>query len=942
MTAPLTGLRGTLTAAAFFLDPAVIGVDEARRRVLDRWQPGCRLLHALDGWLLVLADPVPVRASHAPGQPIGVDDVGPHSVELTRFGVRRRLELGELRDVAMTAWLRDAGLRVHRLQPCDRPVPEPEVVDASVVVAEPDLRSAAGLTGRAPTVAEALGPPLTRLERALGWVLITLVVAAVIALIVVLVRHVGSGSSAPAPRPSSSSASPTPTATTVTLNGRALTIPNLPAFSAPRIPTSHSTETATRVLRIVIIAAVAGAFWSRLRRGRREAAAARRTARPASADGSKPREKHRLLGRLLFRSGASRLVSRKQTRYVRELTDQFENRRWDDALRRAIALDSGRGAGAAAVSLRLPRARTQLRFGPAGTGGTTFLGTAAYLHLRELYRTAAKDLEAAGRAAEAAFVYGELLHDTLAAIAVLEKAGLMRTAAELAAARDVDPAFAVRLWWRAGDRERAVDLARARGAFAAGVERLAQVDASAARALRAAWVGASRAAGDTEQAFRAAWPDRELRELVAEYVLATSEHPDALPDAVLAQVVAASGDEGAATAALARFDGRGHDTAPARDRLTAELHRIEPADFAAPAQDRRLSGAALLAALRDGGTPAELSGKQSRRLVTALSRRADPLLAADLPPINRRSARDHTGTRLTIGDVPGTMPVTDAAVLPDARLLVAAGTRGLSLLSSTGALATHWDRPVDRIVLADNAASALLMHVTGPRVEIARLDLGTGRIAGAGTIIARHFPDSYDGGILTVADGDGIALLDVLSGTPRLLWRELSAAEVPLALGRTHDRLVALVRMPAGDLHLCRWDVPGMTMRLRHRFELDAPVTSAAVVPDEVLLIDHQSVLGARLRRVAGYRPVETVRTKLSDDVRVTSSGTSLALHQPGESGGTRVRIGEVADPRLEVRCPQADPVGVRSSGALVTVWAAGCVLGYDTTTDDVVASARL
>jgi len=55
---------------------------------------------------------------------------------------------------------------------------------------------------------------------------------------------------------------------------------------------------------------------------------------------------------------------------------------------------------------------------------------------------------------EAAFVLAELLHADVEAIALLERHGRLRAAAELAEARPVPPALAVRAWLLAGDAAR--------------------------------------------------------------------------------------------------------------------------------------------------------------------------------------------------------------------------------------------------------------------------------------------------------------------------------------------------------------------------------------------------------------------------------------------------------------------------------------------------------
>ena len=94
-------------------------------------------------------------------------------------------------------------------------------------------------------------------------------------------------------------------------------------------------------------------------------------------------------------------------------------------------------------------------------------------------RKPTRELERTGRLTEAAFVYADLLNDPRAAIDLLEHNDRIYLAAELAEGQDLEPALVIRLWWRAGGRPRAVEVARSRGAFAVGIERLHAIDPGA-------------------------------------------------------------------------------------------------------------------------------------------------------------------------------------------------------------------------------------------------------------------------------------------------------------------------------------------------------------------------------------------------------------------------------------------------------------------------------
>lgn len=67
----VSAYRGAVTAAAVVIDAPLLGTTEARRRVLELWQPGVTVRALPDGcWLVSLFDPVELRAELAPGLPL--------------------------------------------------------------------------------------------------------------------------------------------------------------------------------------------------------------------------------------------------------------------------------------------------------------------------------------------------------------------------------------------------------------------------------------------------------------------------------------------------------------------------------------------------------------------------------------------------------------------------------------------------------------------------------------------------------------------------------------------------------------------------------------------------------------------------------------------------------------------------------------------------------
>jgi hypothetical protein len=132
--------RGTVQAAAFWFDPALLGEGEARRRVLSGWTPGAAVLAVAEGYLLRLPRPRLVASDAAPGLPLtleaGVLTSAPLSARererlapregsavLVRAGVARVYALAGAPGVDMAAWLDVTEWRVLSVKGLGAPPP---------------------------------------------------------------------------------------------------------------------------------------------------------------------------------------------------------------------------------------------------------------------------------------------------------------------------------------------------------------------------------------------------------------------------------------------------------------------------------------------------------------------------------------------------------------------------------------------------------------------------------------------------------------------------------------------------------------------------------------------------------------------------------------------------------------------------------------------------
>ncbi|KOU34460.1 bpX6 domain-containing protein [Streptomyces sp. WM6368] len=920
--------HAAVTATGFVLDVPVIGPAEAAGRAIDSWQDGAELRQLPDGrWLYVLAAPVEIRADRAPGLPVVRTDRGAYAavgadtraaaagqLAVATGGVTVIHPIAELAELDPAGWLDLSGITLHRPRPAGAAEHEADpVVEAVPQPPEPNLRAAAGIAPRserarrltedapagagrrAPLLAGRSGPASVTGPLALA----TVVLLVVLPLLVVVASqgsafHVGMLLLAFAAGPAAA---------------------RFRKRNSGGAPGPEGSGTG------------AGATTSEPEQGR-----SRGRARRPLFDA--------LLARLAMRT-AGPLIQGRHARYLRELTRAFEQRRWEDALRDAIRLT---GDGPAEqkpwLALGLPRRyEGALRPTPraGGSGAASPLsGRTVHQHLAALYQRAAEDLERAGRIDEAAFVLADLRGAPDEAVALLVRHRRTAQAAELAEGRGLGADLVVRLWWQAGERERAVRTAHRRAAFAPAVERLAAVDPASARELRVAWAAHCRESGDRLGAAEVLWADETLRpsavgDLRDAVALGGPTRSRALPHLL------ALGAGGSTRAlALAVLDGDGHPDTTGRSALAAALAQLPAAD---PAVDRELATAAARAVVRDGGFGGTLSDQDAAARHRRLLKRADPLVAADLAGPSRAAPAAHLAA-YTAADRPGTLPVLDAALLGNGSVLVACGQAGVRLLTADGRTKARWDVPADQLVLADHGGTALLVAGYGRVREVSRLDLATRSVRRWTTLRARQIVPSFDGRHLITADDDGISVLDTLAARPTVVWRELGGGERLLGrLARTPAGCTGVVASPLPDgtqlVELWRWDLPGWELRSRLRTDAFRPGHCAALASGGLLAADPEPADGPPERTVLHWtteRPLGRSGAGAVPSIEGVAphgpivDGDHWTLAVPGPDGtGVLLHTGGGAGsaPTATVFLPQADTQapGLRRHGDAVTHW---------------------
>lgn len=820
MSRSLLPFRGRASADGFLFDPSVIGVPEVRRRVSAHWQNGARLLETGDALLLLLPQPVSVRAELAPGLPVRRVSGG---VQIVRGGAAVDLDPDRLPRADLGDWLATSELVVARLDPVPSRAEVAAVVVDPPAAKSPDVRRLAGI-----------GPADRRIER------------------------------------------------------------------------------------------------ERERIGR----AGHRKGIGGVGRGGTGRRRDSILAKLALRSPVGAVLGRRHTKYVERLTKQFDSKNWDMALRAAIGL----GAGGVALGLRLPKPRDWVR-GPSQTrvvaGRSVPYGPTMQQHLAEVYRTAAHQLEREGRILQAAFVLADLLNNPNGAVELLERNGEARTAAELAEGWKLAPDLVVRLWWRSGNRQRAITVARTRGAFATAVDRLQRDDADLARELRRAWFLDCRAAGDHLAAVEAAWPDPALRGEVDEDVAAGMARGGTTAGTLLAHLLNHEPTPQGLDLARSLF-GSDPELRASRRGFVHRFARLAAAD---QAHDRELAGRALLATLVEDPATSQRDASDLRR---ALRHRCDPVLAADLPP---PLAHPAPGPRTTLSlDVTagGQLSVYDAVAVGADTILLALGDNGTRLVNHRGAVRARWDVPAHRIVLADHGGRALLLADRDGTSVLHELDLPMGRPRALPALRDTFVLDSFDGSQIVAVSPDRIRWMQPDGSRWRVAWEELGNEKARIRHVTRSSGTLAAAFADARSAYIWQWELPSKTLRQRGQ-----PVDDIGVA----LLAD-----GTAGRWIDGEliwsTPYgnETGRTQVEGEViAITPVGPGYALVLAlADDAGTLLRYFDEPGGPCAVECVVAEGdgfgvrFGVRRHRDLLTVHhPGGRVVVVDLVTRGLVADVR-
>jgi hypothetical protein len=664
--------------------------------------------------------------------------------------------------------------------------------------------------------------------------------------------------------------------------------------------------------------------------------------------------------RAVWSSQLARLLGRRYAAHLARVLAMLDAQDYDNALRNAVPLSDEVASALRPPPLGLPAARADLaiRTGPRVAGTALNLGSEVFELLRQRYRRAFERLDTMGDVEKAAFVLAELLNAAEEAVSYLERHRRFKLAAELAEARGLPPGLVIRLWFLAGDRARAVQIARLTGAFADAVLRLEQSHKEEARILRLMWADALASAGAFAAAVDAAWAVVEARHVV---------------DAWIDRAIAVGGPAGARM--LARKIARAPEQfAGLRDRALDLLQREseegtadimafaqELADHEPTAETRVLARPAVRRLLREG------RNADVERLSDRLLKNVDQVFAADVraatpavpaPRVPLRARPEPLEISLPAGR--SGIPSTDAAMLPDGRMLVAAGELGVFLLSREGKVIMRFAEPADALVVSDQGDRAIVLARRGEVFRVSRLDLTAKRLQHWCDARFTRFASDFDGSIWFVAHRSTLYAIDTLAPRWTHLWKVDEQGATVHDIARDGRWMSAL--FVGQRREVWTWELPSITLRRRQPVEWDGEVAInrfTAVSPSGLLVawtIDPAQDLaddplscrdyGAAIMNIDGTWKKLPVRAPSSaQDAAATNDWIALPVLFGSQPLRSVIHLVETSSPatRLRLTLDGAEPASVRiQAGHLIVSGVDGRVVAVSLLSGAILRDIRL
>jgi hypothetical protein len=470
-------------------------------------------------------------------------------------------------------------------------------------------------------------------------------------------------------------------------------------------------------------------------------------------------------------------------------------------------------------------------------------------------------------------------------VGFLERHGRFLLAAEMAEARHLPSGLVVRQWLLAGNRERALRIARRSGDFADAVTRLERGrQPEQAHELRRLWAQGLAGTGDYAAAVDALWPLESDRPRALAWMDRAIEQGGVPAGRMLARKAALELEpfEKIRDSSLALLESWRAEGAAARLAFADTLRRGPRT----PAT-QSLARVAVRALARDSGRlGARLKPAALRQLVAFAG---DAALKTDAPalPLPQREPWSSNAAvwRVEIaGRDGGTRPAHDATFLANGLTAVALGEAGVRLLSRDGRAVAELDPPAHRLVVSDHGDRALALAKRGEVWRVTRIDFVSRRAEDWCDARLEAFASEFDGNLWLVAEHHGLIAAETATAGLDGAWATpLPGPALAIARSATHCSLLVASREP----EIWTYELPSLTLRGREAVPARGPLASRClgISPEGVLLETPAGLLPAGTKpsppSAAGDWIAYPIHTKTGIVIHL--------FHRP--SGGVRAEV---------------------------------------------------
>ena len=243
----------------------------------------------------------------------------------------------------------------------------------------------------------------------------------------------------------------------------------------------------------------------------------------------------------------------------------------------------------------------------------------------------------------------------------------------------------------------------------------------------------------------------------------------------------------------------------------------------------------------------------------------DAALRADVPALSKlqviqRSDQEFQTTEIAAHDT-GTRSISDIAVLPDGRLLLALGEAGMLLLSRTGKALTFFNQPAHKLVASDDGSRVIGIAQRGSVCRLTRVDVPVRSAAYWCDATITAWNNRFDGSLWMVAHDRDVFLIDTLAKGFDAVWRIPDMDGTVRAVQRTSDRkFLYVVTETPEELALWTYESPRCVLRSKQMFTASqAPLPQSSGAPvllgREAVLITEEGIVFEKARFLTEARP---------------------------------------------------------------------------------------